>query len=350
MTIVSSLGFSRIHYEKIREIGQNGRNSRVFLVRDEQLDTEIVVKEIDRASCDPGEYFREARILYSSSHEGIVPIHYCGQTDDTIQIGMPFYKKGCLKDLISNGNHLTLIETIRYSLQVITALHNIHSKGLVHLDVKPDNVLISDSNSALISDFGVARFLDDDGSVETPKMYSLALPPEAFKRAKLDAQSDIYQLGLMLHRMIVGNDVFYDNVNRIASRSGMDSVLASILDGSIARAGAMPFHVPRKLSQIVAKCMNVDPRQRYMSVLHVANDLADLKANGLEWRYRDEGGIRSWERDRKGMVDRLELHVDGSSDCTLKGRNGKIQKQSKLTRSAGNPLKENEILNFLGAK
>ena len=95
----------RLDFDEIKEIGQEGRNSKVFLAHDNQLDGEIVVKEIKKnPSTSPDEYSKEARLLYAHNHNNIVKVNYACEDDDNIYVAMPFYKNGSLKKRISNGS------------------------------------------------------------------------------------------------------------------------------------------------------------------------------------------------------------------------------------------------------
>lgn len=351
MDIVKPYDMAEIHYEKLSQIGaENGKNSSVFIVHDKQLDAKIVMKEIDRDNCDPNDFFREARILYSSAHEGIVQIYYCGQSSDLIHIAMPLYKNGCLKDKISNGLSLYVYDIIRYTLQVITAVHHIHSKGLVHLDIKPDNVLISDSDSALLSDFGVARHTNLDGYVERPDMYPFALPPEAFKSASLDSRADIYQVGLLLYRMMVGNDIFRALLAEFGGFHDRRALYQAISTGRFPPKEFIPEHIPTKLSKIVRKCLSVEPGDRYQAVLHVANDMCDITSENLDWSYSFNESTRGWSRICDGIKHSLIINHDGSSDCTKTIKDGTIRRVKEFTLPPGKPLAPAQIRRYLGVK
>lgn len=145
---------AQIVFDLDTEIGQNGRNSQTYTARDHQLDAEIVIKKIEKGKLNsPVEFFDESKALYASSHPNVVPVHYACEDATHIYIAMPFYRNGSVNELIT-GKFMTVREIVKVGCQVLSGLHNIHSKGLIHFDVKPDNILLSDRGEALISDLG----------------------------------------------------------------------------------------------------------------------------------------------------------------------------------------------------
>jgi serine/threonine protein kinase len=102
------------------------------------------MKQIAKADLDsPGNFFDEASALYASAHPNVVQIHYACEDTDSIYLAMPYYRRGSVSGLVT-GRHMTVREIVTIGCQVISGLHNIHSKGLIHFDVKPDNILLSD--------------------------------------------------------------------------------------------------------------------------------------------------------------------------------------------------------------
>jgi eukaryotic-like serine/threonine-protein kinase len=142
---------AQITFDLITEIGQDGRNSRTYLARDHQLDAEIVIKEVQKAYlASAPSFFEESKALYASAHPNVVQIHYACEDTSAIYIGMPYYYRGSIKTLMT-AQRLTVREIVTLGCNVLSGLHNIHSKGLIHFDVKPDNVLLSARSEGLLS-------------------------------------------------------------------------------------------------------------------------------------------------------------------------------------------------------
>jgi serine/threonine protein kinase len=213
---------AEISFDLIREIGAHGTNSHTYVSRDHQLDAEIVTKQISKASLySPTNFFDESKALYASAHPNVVPIHYACEDSDNIYLAMPYYRKGSLKDLMGT-RHLTVREIVTVACQILTALHNIHSKGLIHFDVKPDNILLSDRGEALLCDFGLAKQMNFSGIAAQDRHYAKMIPPEATTGDFFNATFDIYQLGLTLYRMCNGDTAFYDQFARYGAHPNFD--------------------------------------------------------------------------------------------------------------------------------
>ena len=220
--MLSPYSKAEISFDLRQEISREGANSTVHLAHDAQLDAEIVIKKIPKSSLHSvDEFFNESRILYLSSHPNVVPVHYACQDADNIFIAMPYYSKGSLNSVLES-RHLTVREIVVIGCQIATGLHNIHSKKLIHFDVKPDNVLLSDRGEALLSDFGLAKFMNLAGTAEQDRSYFKMLPPEVYSTSNFTHAFDIYQFGLTLYQMCNGNSVFRSQFDRYGSRNAFN--------------------------------------------------------------------------------------------------------------------------------
>jgi serine/threonine protein kinase len=284
---------TELNFETIKEIGQEGKNSQVFLAHDKQLDGEIVIKKIAKAKiANPMEYYAETKRLYASSHSNVVRVNYGCSDTDYIYIAMPYYKNGSLKTLESK-EHLTIREILRYSIQFLSGLHNIHSKGLIHFDIKPDNILISDSNEALLSDFGLTKAMDALGFASPDQIYGKQMPPETFISSDKTLHFDIYLAGLTLFRLLNGEGHF--NL-QLASYKTRDEYINAVKTGSFPDRGSYLTHIPLKLQRIVNKAINVKICERHQTVLELINELSDVDEN-LDWKYNSNFAIETWVRD-----------------------------------------------------
>ncbi|HVJ49829.1 serine/threonine-protein kinase [Desulfitobacterium sp.] len=203
---------TEIAFDLLKEIGNEGLNSRTYIAQDIQLDANIVIKEVNKLSISPDTtYFAEARLLYASRHPNVMEIKYASQDDDNLYLAMPYYKNGSLNALINN-KFLSVPEIIHYGLDFLSALNYIHSKGLIHFDVKPSNIIINDAGKALLTDFGLAQLTDKYGFAEVPLAYPTHLTPEWFQASVFTSQYDVFQAGLTLYRMCNGNSDFDDKL------------------------------------------------------------------------------------------------------------------------------------------
>lgn len=268
-----------LNFEYLKNIGSEGKNSQVHIAHDKQLDAEIVVKEIKKASFkDEAAFFNEAKILYSSDHPNIVPIQYSCYDDANIFITMPLFVKGSLNSLI-NSRPLTPSEILKYSIDFLCGLHHIHTKKLIHLDIKPTNILISNSNDALLTDFGLSKYLDDAGYATVEQVYELHQAPEMFKGNAATQQTDIYQAGLTIYRMCAGNISFKGQLNKFIVPPGVfdkSKYEEAVLKGKYPFRNAIPIHIPKRLKKAIIKALEPDPADRYNSVIEFLNDLCNI--------------------------------------------------------------------------
>lgn len=303
---------TNLNFETITEIGQEGRNSQVFIAHDLQLGGDIVIKKILKSKIpDSSDYYNEAKVLYTSSHPNVVSIYYGCSDADNIYIAMPYYQKGSLKRLIDT-NFLTIREVLRYSIQFLSGLNNIHSKKLIHFDIKPDNILLTDSNEALLSDFGLAKAMNSLGFASPDFFYPKQIPPEALTHSEHTIQYDIFLAGVTIYRLLNGNQHYYNQF----SFGTQQEYFEAILDGSFPDKTSYLSHIPIKLQRIVNKCMSVDMNDRPSNVLELINELSGVTEN-LDWRYFGTNNAHTWEKDTS---DRKILISLDKSDYSITTR------------------------------
>lgn len=288
---------AQLNFETLREIGQEGRNSQVFLAHDKQLDGEIVVKKILKSRLtNANDYYRESKILHESSHPYVVRVNYGCSDNDSIYIAMPYYKNGSLKALI-DSRHLTIREAIRYSIQFLSGLNNIHSKGLIHFDVKPDNILLSDSNEALLSDFGLSKAMNNLGFANPDGVYQKQIPPEFFTHTDKTIHFDIYLSGLTIYRLLNGNTHYYNQFNFASQQDYINA----ITNGDIPNRNSYLPHIPLKLQRIVNKALSIDINNRHKNVLELINELSSVDEN-LDLVYSHNGSNTQWTQNKSDRV------------------------------------------------
>lgn len=315
--MLKPLNRAEVTFDIIREIGADGQNSRTYVSRDHQLDAEIVIKQIEKAKLrSPDNFFDESKALYASAHPNVVQIHYACQDADSIYLAMPYYRKGSIKSLIT-GRHMTVREIVTAGCQVLSALHNIHSKGLIHFDVKPDNILLSDRGEALLSDFGLAKQMNYSGVALQDRHYVKMMPPEATRGDRFDIRFDIFQFGLTLYRMANGNAAFAKQFAKynIGAKFDRQAFRNDIRNGTFPDRKAFSPHIPRKLRRIVRKCIETDPKSRYATAIEVANALAEIDGPHLDWRLIESPDKKRWEKNENGTKYEFVVFNDGMSEC-----------------------------------
>lgn len=332
----------QVAFKKIAEIGQDGKNSRTFTAHDLQLNADIVIKQIAKASLASADnFFNESRALYASAHPNVVQLHYACQDASSVFIAMPFYSKGSIKPLISQNAHLTVRRIVALACQTLSGLHNIHSKGLIHFDVKPDNILLSDRGDAMLSDFGLAKQMT--GGVAHPaKFYTPMVPPEVLAgNSAFDLTYDIYQMGLTLYRMCVGNEEFNRQFRRYTNK---DAFIADVTGGKFPDRKIFPPQVPSRLRSAIKKCLKVNPTERYRSAIDVANALALIEGPELDWQLTENNGTRIWTKNENGTNIRLEVSPAGNATCSKQSAAGTERRIKAMCRT----VTDGDIRTFLG--
>lgn len=346
-----SFQYSLVSFKLSKEIGQEGKNSKVFLGHDNHLDCEIAVKRVDldkEKKEDFDKYFLEARTLYLSSHPNVVQILYASFDDYYVYLVMPFYKNGSLKKLIGE-RCLTNREIIKYSIELLNGLHNIHSKRLIHFDIKPDNIMISDRNEALLSDFGLTKVVNPMTGVAQPQQfYPRALPPEVLKgEREFDRTYDIYQVGLTIYRMCVGDKEYYAQFNQFISEKILDpsKLLEAQKKGEFPNRDVYPAHIPKKIKMVIKKCLQFEPSKRYSSAIDIANDLAGIDGNILDWDYSSDGKCEYWKKiDSMNRAFELTVSLDSRESKAIKIINGNT---TNITSYNSKSITDQKILDFL---
>ncbi len=325
---------AELTFDIIREIGQNGRNSQTFITHDHQLDAEIVTKRIrkDRLN-SPTEFFAESQALYASTHPNVVQIHYACFDNDHVYLAMPYYPNGSVKELIT-GRHLTVRQIVTIGSQILAGLHNIHSKNLIHFDVKPDNILLSPQREALVSDFGQAKQMNYSGIAAQDRLYGKMIPPEALATDHFDRTFDIYQFGLTLYRMCNGNEQFYSQFSKYGPPGKFDRVAFGhdLRNAIFPDRNAFLPHIPSALRNMIKKCLAVDPANRYQSAVDVANSMAGIDGNCLDWQLVSHPDKNIWKKSENGTEYELTVGADRSSVCYKVVNGGQRRRIGELCR------------------
>lgn len=335
-----------------KEIGNSeGKNSRVWIAKDNQLDQALILKKISKKSLDKqsiSDYFSEAKILNKSKHPNIMPVHYSGEDDKFIYITMPYYYKGSLNSIIEK-RMLSVREIIKYSLDFLSGLLFIHINGLVHLDIKPSNIILNDSDRAILTDFGLSGHLNEHGLFSQPIQYKTHRSPESFVVKEKSIQDDIYQAGLTLYRLCNGNDSFEAQLKNLISKHNddKDKIEKDIQRGKFPDRSYYLPHIPRSIIRVINNMLNVDTNKRYSSVLSVINDLSKIDKT-LDWVYNQDEGNQEWKLDTERSITTVKLTNNRNEFLTsaekLTKVSGNVQKQHKFS---GTHDTENDAFKFL---
>jgi tRNA A-37 threonylcarbamoyl transferase component Bud32 len=264
-------------YVMEREIGVGGA-ARVFSAWDVKHDRHVAIKVLRPelgASVTAERFNREVKLLSQLRHPNILTLIDSGEADGSLFYVMPYVEGQSLRDMINQGP-APLGDAVRLLRDLVDALAYAHRKGLVHRDVKPENVLVDDRH-ALVTDFGIARAVagDPDGgrrltlAGRTLGSPNYMAPEQVAGNPDADARGDIYAFGVVAYELLAGR-LPYEAKNTAAM------LMAHLNDAPIPLAKARP-DVPPALEKIVMRCLEKDPRRRWKStddLLHAMEGVA----------------------------------------------------------------------------
>jgi tRNA A-37 threonylcarbamoyl transferase component Bud32 len=253
-------------YRLDAQVGAGGM-STVYRAFDTVLERQVAVKLMHRDIAhnpDQLERFRrEARAVAQLNHPHIVQVIDAGEDDGMPYIVFEFVEGQTLKERIRHFGRLDIPESVAYAIEIARALGAAHERGIVHRDVKPQNILVDEEGSAKVTDFGIARTLEQEGLTADGRVLGTTdyVSPEQALGHAVTGQSDLYSLGVVLYEMLVG-DVPFHGENQVAvamkhvreelpdvqwRRPEVSSALASLLDRATAKDLAQRYQTDREL-------------------------------------------------------------------------------------------------------
>jgi serine/threonine-protein kinase len=269
-------------YELEQLVGSGGM-SNVFRAHDRLLERTVALKILHEQYTRDDDYVerfrREARAVAQLTHPNIVTVIDRGEQDGRQFIVFEFIDGDNLKDLVHRGP-VPVRDAIGLALQVARALSFAHQRGIVHRDVKPQNVLLNDDGLAKVTDFGIARSLDVGGVTQTGTVLGTSdyIAPEQARGQKVDPKTDIYSLGAVLYELLTGDVPFAgDNFVAVAMRH-VNEPAPAVLE----RRPDCPLRLDLAIQRAMAK----DPQDRFQSMDDFAVELeaclAELDGRGDE--------------------------------------------------------------------
>jgi len=253
-------------YRILAPLGSGGFGA-VYLAQDTWIDKKVAIKVPHKQALDFGELLKEPRLLASLNHPNIVSITTAEKQDNIFFIVMEYVPGETLEHIIAVKGALDLPQALDYTCQICNAVDHAHGQGVIHRDLRPANVLVTEQNVVKVADFGTSRFLEIAAHGTTVIGSPPYMAPEQF-RGKAVFASDVYSLGVTMYQMLTGmlpyNTPSPEDLERLAK--------GDLVTPPRVRNRA----VPRAVNDIVMKAMAPDLTVRYQRAGDVLADLLSL--------------------------------------------------------------------------
>jgi len=280
-------------YEILQLLGEGGMGA-VYKAMDRELNRPVALKLIrPQLAANPSilaRFKQELLLAHQVTHRNVIRIYDLGDADGVKFISMEFVEGEDLRALIQQRKKFPPEEAVEITEQICRALEATHNVGVIHRDLKPQNIMRDATGRILLMDFGLARTVEGDGMTQTGALVGTMeyMSPEQALAKDLDQRSDLFTLGLILYELLTGRAPFQ-----------AESAVASLIKRTQERAIPVSDHdgtIPQPLSNIVSKCLERDPKLRYQNAAELLHDLDAYSGKGAAANLRFQPAVEPWGR------------------------------------------------------
>ena len=262
-------------YEILEVIGVGGM-AVVYKARCHRLNRLVAIKILKDDFLEDEEFrsrfHAESQAVAMLSHPNIVSVYDVSTSDDADYIVMELIDGITLKQYMEKKGVLNWKETLHFAIQIGKALDHAHSRGIVHRDIKPHNVMVLKNGSVKVADFGIARVMSQSNTLTKEALGSVHyISPEQAKGGRVDSRSDIYSLGVVMYEMMTGRPPF-DGDSPV-------SVAIQHINGNAAMPSTINPNIPGGLEQIIMKAMEQNPANRFGTTSSMLADMDEFRKN-----------------------------------------------------------------------
>ena len=259
---------------EIQEVIGVGGMAVVYKARCHRLNRLVAIKILKDEHAQDEEFRRrfhaESQAVAMLSHPNIVSVYDVSSTDDAHYIVMELIDGITLKQYMEKKGILNWKETLHFAIQIAKALEHAHSRGIVHRDIKPHNVMVLKNGSVKVADFGIARVMSKSNTLTKEALGSVHyISPEQAKGGRVDSRGDLYSLGVVMYEMITGRPP-YDGESPVA-------VAIQHINGGAKMPSTLNPNIPGGLEQIIMKAMALDPAGRYVNATAMLYDMDEFR-------------------------------------------------------------------------
>ena len=257
-------------YEIVRLLGQGGMGA-VYQAHDKELERQVAIKVIRADMAANPEILRrfkqELILARQITHKNVIRIFDLGQADGIKFITMEYIEGENLQNVLRRKKKLEPAEAANILAQVCRALEAAHHEGVIHRDLKPQNIMLDKTGRAFVMDFGIARSMLGDGMTQTGALIGTPdyMSPEQAKGQSLDARSDLFSVGIIFYEMLSGKVPFDADttMGKLWKRTNEPARPLDELDKTI----------PKPLNDIARKCLEIDPQKRFSSASELLHQI-----------------------------------------------------------------------------
>ena len=276
-------------YKVLSTIGSGGFGT-VYLAEDTWIDKKVALKVPHKQNLDFNEMIKEPRLLASMSHPNIVTVLTAEKEDGIFFIVMEYVQGDTLEHIIMRDGALEVTRALDFSCQICNAVDHAHRAGILHRDLRPGNMLVSENGILKVTDFGTSRFLEIAAHGTTVIGSPPYMAPEQF-HGKAVFASDVYSVGVTMYQMLTGS-LPYDTPT--------PADLARLSRGDLVTAPRLKNpKIPKAINDIVLRALAAEPSARYQRAADVMNDIL---------AFRDTP-VRPLRRSRSANVATADDHV-----------------------------------------
>jgi len=315
-------------YEIIEKIGEGGM-SVVYKALCHRLNRYVAVKVLkDELALDEDflrRFHTESQAVAMLSHPNIVTVYDVNRSSDTEYIVMELIEGITLKQYMQRRGALTWKEVLHFSTQISKALAHAHSRGIIHRDIKPHNILILADSSVKVTDFGIARLTNLQDTLTNETLGSVHyISPEQAKGGHIDARTDIYSLGVVMYEMLTGRLPFEGD--------SAVSIAIQHISSIPLQPREISSDVPAGLEAITMRAMNPDLNARYQSAEQLNEDLENFRKNPeTNFDYSEKDIIQTVNpTDNKSDSD----GIDNTRSGKKRDKNAPISNRGELSKEA----------------
>lgn len=305
---------------EIKDVVGVGGMAVVYKALDIKLKRNVAIKVLQDDVAMDAESRRRFRTEYQAvamlSHPNIRAVYDVVSSGDTEYIVMEYVDGINLKQYLKKKDALTWKEALHFASQIAKALSHAHSKGIIHMDIKPQNIMLPKDGTAKVADFGIAMMEDAPESEESDEAVGSIhyISPEQARNENIDARTDIYSLGIVMYEMLTGKLPF----------DGSTAAEVAVQQYSLIPEAPSVLNpgIPEELEEITLKAMQADPAERYQSADEMLADLDDFRK-----------GMTSPLVEREPVVP-VETAIHGEKLHIIRRNVPRISNMGELSREA----------------